>query len=112
MREEGVRVRGFAEDRGRLLALLSAIPVYPQEAPVAHISKATGFGGEETRSVLYRMSEAIPVAERKDGIVFFNPGSMSLPKGGWPASYGLYEDGRLSVHRVDDDSLLLEILLN
>ena len=54
----------------------------------------------------------IPVAERKDGIVFFNPGSMSLPKGGWPASYGLYEDGRLSVHRVDDDSLLLEILLN
>lgn len=53
----------------------------------------------------------IPVAERKDGTVFFNPGSMSLPKGGWPTSYGLYEDGRLSVHRVDDDSLLMEISL-
>lgn len=78
MREEGVRVRGFAEDRGRLLALLSAIPVYPQEAPVAHISKATGFGGDEARAVLYRMSEAIPVAERNVRSSRYKGASLTL----------------------------------
>ena len=68
----------MSKDRGRLLALLSAIPVYPQEAPVAHISKVTGFGGEETRSVLYRMSEAIPVAERKVRCSAYKGASLTL----------------------------------
>ncbi|ACS86339.1 phosphodiesterase [Musicola paradisiaca] len=39
----------------------------------------------------------IPVAERCDDIVCFNPGSASLPKGGFPASYGVLEDGVLQV---------------
>lgn len=34
----------------------------------------------------------IPVAEQKDGLVFINPGSVSIPKGGYSASYCLYED--------------------
>ncbi len=34
----------------------------------------------------------IPVAEKKDGLVFINPGSVALPKGGYPASYCLLED--------------------
>ena len=40
----------------------------------------------------------IPVLEKgSDGILLFNPGSVSIPKGGFPASYGVYEDGRFSV---------------
>ena len=31
------------------------------------------------------------------GLVLFNPGSLSLPKGGFPPSFGLYEDGHLAV---------------
>lgn len=39
----------------------------------------------------------IPVAERQGDIYCFNPGSVSLPKGGYPASYGLLKQGTLSV---------------
>ena len=40
----------------------------------------------------------IPVLEENaDGILFLNPGSTSIPKGGFPASYGVYEDGHFAV---------------
>ena len=40
----------------------------------------------------------IPVLETTpDGVLLLNPGSVSIPKGGFPASYALYEDGRFSV---------------
>ena len=40
----------------------------------------------------------IPVLEtNQDGITLFNPGSTSIPKGGFPASYGVYEDGHFAV---------------
>ena len=40
----------------------------------------------------------IPVLEKgSDGILLFNPGSVSIPKGGFPASYGVYEDGKFAV---------------
>lgn len=39
----------------------------------------------------------LPVAEKKVGYFLFNPGSVSIPKGGHPASYGLYDSGELSV---------------
>ena len=40
----------------------------------------------------------IPVLEENpDGILLLNPGSTSIPKGGFPASYGVYEDGKFAV---------------
>ncbi len=39
----------------------------------------------------------IPVAEQRGEYYFFNPGSVSLPKGGYPASYGLLEQDELRV---------------
>ena len=40
----------------------------------------------------------IPVLEtNSDGVLLLNPGSTSIPKGGFPASYALYEDGRFAV---------------
>ena len=40
----------------------------------------------------------IPVLEENpDGVLLFNPGSTSIPKGGFPASYGVYEDGKFAV---------------
>ncbi len=38
-----------------------------------------------------------------DGILLLNPGSTSIPKGGFPASYALYEDGRFSVRPLWGD---------
>ena len=33
----------------------------------------------------------IPVLERKDGIIYLNPGSVSIPKGGFLPSYAVWE---------------------
>lgn len=39
----------------------------------------------------------IPQAEKRGNIYLFNPGSASLPKGGYPASFGMLTDGMLQV---------------
>jgi putative phosphoesterase len=39
----------------------------------------------------------IPVAQKHDEVTIFNPGSVTLPKGGHLPSYGLFEDGCLKV---------------
>ncbi|MNC67434.1 Phosphodiesterase YfcE [compost metagenome] len=33
----------------------------------------------------------IPVAETRDGVYVINPGSIALPKGGFPNSYGVLD---------------------
>lgn len=44
-------------------------------------------------------------AEEKDGIYIINTGSVSLPKGGNPRSYVIYEDNRFTVKTMDGDPL-------
>ena len=39
----------------------------------------------------------VPRADRQGKRVFFNPGSVSLPKEGNPPSYGILEDGKFLV---------------
>ena len=41
-----------------------------------------------------------------DGILLVNPGSTSIPKGGFAPSYALYEDGRFEVIGLDGDKIL------
>ncbi|SDF53189.1 phosphodiesterase [Desulfovibrio legallii] len=50
-------------------------------------------------TVLLRGHTHVPRGETLGGLHFWNPGSLSLPKGGFPPSYGLYEAG---VFRVLD----------
>lgn len=49
----------------------------------------------------------IPRAEEQNGIRFWNPGSTSLPKGGFPQSYGVIENGAFSVLAFADDAVLM-----
>ena len=39
------------------------------------------------------------------GVTVFNPGSISLPKGGFPPSFGWYDAGGLSLRRLDGGTL-------
>ena len=49
----------------------------------------------------------IPVLEENpDGILLLNPGSVSIPKGGFPASYGVYEDGKFAVVSLEGERIL------
>ena len=43
-----------------------------------------------------------------EGVLLLNPGSTSIPKGGFPASYALYEDGRFTVLSLDGATVLAE----
>ena len=49
----------------------------------------------------------VPAAEPfGTGTLYLNPGSVSIPKGGFPASYGVYEDGVFSVVGFDGERIL------
>ena len=54
----------------------------------------------------------IPVARRDDDIYLFNPGSVSIPKGGFPASYGILEDNKLQVLDLDSQRVIAETEIN
>ncbi|WP_058912751.1 phosphodiesterase [Entomohabitans teleogrylli] len=54
----------------------------------------------------------IPVAQWRDGIGLFNPGSVSIPKGGFSASYGMLENGTLSVRDLADDRVIAELVIH
>ena len=49
----------------------------------------------------------IPELAWGGGITFFNPGSITLPKGGFPRSFGFFDGGKLSVRRLDDGEVIL-----
>lgn len=53
----------------------------------------------------------IPVAHEVDGRKCFNPGSVTLPKGGFPRSYGWYENGSLEVRELFSDEVIMSIRL-
>ncbi|MBH2983444.1 phosphodiesterase [Serratia marcescens] len=53
----------------------------------------------------------LPQAERQGEIYCFNPGSVSIPKGGFPASYGMLDRGTLSVLTLDDGKVVAEVAL-
>jgi putative phosphoesterase len=54
----------------------------------------------------------IPVAERRGDIVHFNPGSVSIPKGGFPASYGWLEEDHLCVMALKDGQVIAQTAIN
>lgn len=53
----------------------------------------------------------VPVLHQEGGIVFLNPGSTSFPKGRYPASFALWNDGFIRIKSLEDESVLKEIAL-
>lgn len=48
----------------------------------------------------------IPMLETtSDGILLLNPGSVSIPKGGFPASYAMYEEGKFAVISLNGEHI-------
>lgn len=46
--------------------------------------------------------------EKKDNIMLYNPGSISIPKGGNVATFGLWNNGRLSIYNLDGEEIFTE----
>ncbi|MPN35879.1 Phosphodiesterase YfcE [bioreactor metagenome] len=43
------------------------------------------------------------------GVIAFNPGSISLPKGGFEPTYGVFENGTLRVCALEDGATRMEL---
>ena len=48
----------------------------------------------------------VPRAERRKEIWILNPGSVSIPKDGYPPSYAVLEDGTFTVKRMDGTAFM------
>lgn len=48
----------------------------------------------------------IPMATEQDGIFLVNPGSVSIPKGGFPPSYCLYEERTFTILDFEGNTLM------
>ncbi len=54
----------------------------------------------------------IPTARKQNGIFIFNPGSASIPKGGFPSSYGEYDNGILRISSLENGRQLFSLELD
>lgn len=70
----------------------------PERPPLPGMKKGT---------VILRGHTHVPRGESLDGLHFWNPGSLSLPKSGLPRSFGLYEDGVFRVLDIQGNELLM-----
>lgn len=57
-------------------------------------------------TIILRGHTHIPRGETIDSYHFWNPGSLSLPKGGSPRTYGLYENGTFVVKDIKGNTIL------
>lgn len=48
----------------------------------------------------------IPVLEERDGVLFLNPGSTTIPKNGSAPSYAVWDDNGISIISLDDGSVV------
>lgn len=69
----------------------------PENAPIENMAAGT---------VILRGHTHCPRGETQGGLHFWNPGSLSLPKQGFPKSYGLYENGKFTVFAKDGAEIL------
>jgi len=51
----------------------------------------------------------LPVAEWRDNILLFNPGSISIPKGGHAASFGCFDGKRFTVRHLENGTELFGV---
>ena len=101
LKDRIIAVRGNCEAEVDQMVL--SFPVMSTTAVVF----ADSFNPVPGSSVMLYGHTHIPAAHEKDGIIFFNPGSMSIPKGGFKATYGEYCDGVLSVRDLEDSSIVM-----
>ncbi len=53
----------------------------------------------------------LPQAQWQGDIICFNPGSVSIPKGEYPASYGMLDKGVLQVLTLQGDEIVARLAL-
>lgn len=52
------------------------------------------------------------ILKKENGFIYLNPGSISFPKGGNPATYGLFSDKTFEIRRFEDDGVLTSLKID
>lgn len=105
-----VAVRGDCDSRADQSALrfsmledCRVLDLDGRKADLIHGDLLTGDIVEVERGDILMFGHThVPVLKKEDGVIYFNPGSVSYPKSGSPASFGLLEGARLELKRLDD----------
>lgn len=71
-----------------------------------HLPPEPPFPGIEPGTVVLTGHTHIPLARTRGDIFHWNPGSTTLPKKGYPPTYGIYENGEFRVMTLDDQIYL------
>ena len=71
-----------------------------------HLPPAPPIRGVEPGMVVLSGHTHVPTAHTVQGVHMWNPGSPTIPKGGFPASYGIYEDGEFRVLTLHDEVIM------
>lgn len=71
-----------------------------------HLPERPPCPGIKAGTVLLRGHTHVPRGETIDGLHFWNPGSLSLPKSGSPRTYGLIENGVFCVLDMQGGEIL------
>lgn len=50
----------------------------------------------------------IPTCDEKNGCYYLNPGSISIPKGGFPNSYGVLTDTDFTVYNLETNEIIMQ----
>lgn len=73
-----------------------------------HLWNASNLPPVPVGTVLAHGHTHLPVLETLAcGITIFNPGSISLPKGGNPQTFGWYDGEKLSIRLVEDNAVFM-----
>lgn len=71
-----------------------------------HIYNKNNLLNIDKNDVLIHGHTHIPLAEKEDGKIILNPGSISLPKNNNPNSYAILENDIFTVKNLDGDSFI------
>lgn len=71
-----------------------------------HLPPEPPFPGITPGTVVLTGHTHTPLARTRGGIFQWNPGSTTLPKKGYPPTYGIYENGEFRVMTLDDQIYL------
>ncbi len=64
------------------------------------------FSGIPAGTIVLTGHTHVPVGEARGEVIWWNPGSVTLPKSGYPRSYAFYEDGVFTVYDLQDNIVL------
>lgn len=74
-----------------------------------HVYNAGNLPPVPDNTVIVHGHTHIPeITHLDDGIIIFNPGSISLPKNNHPRTFGLSDNGKISVRLLEDGSVYMD----